>query len=281
MHIFILICAGQVFAGVLQPYNLGYVNGWKYQYGIALGLLLIAVPVLLQRKYLTQFSVAIVIFLSLKYISRSEAGIFLIGFIASRVSIRKQKKQSDKSNNFVTVIFICTSAITIYLISANNGWLGSDESKRAAKISNSSVSILAGRPEIFYTAPALLQSPVIGYGGNPQVSQNFISNINQLIVDRSILGAADLYPINELPIHSYLISSMIFGGLFAGLFWLYYLQTILKILTRVNIKPRYITLSFTLCVLFLWNILFSPFAASQRILAITSLVFLEKDTIKE
>ena len=281
VHIFILVCAGQVIGGVFQPYNLGILDGWKYQYGIALGLFCISIPELFQRKYLIPLSFTAVIFLSLGYGSRSESGIFLASYFISKILTRKYSGQGGSPGKIIPSILIFSSTIAVYLITASRGLLGHSENMRASNLLNSSVSILNGRPEIFYSFPAFLHSPIFGYGGNPKISQNFIVSISQYLLDNSIQLANQLYPAGELPIHSYLFSALIYGGFFSGLFWIYYLFTVVKMLLSKVLKPQHSLISTTLVVLSLWNIFFSPFGASQRLLVIAALVFLTKDFTKK
>ena len=257
---------GQVLAATVQPYNLGISNGWKFQYGLPLSALLVSF--LLQKNRLLGIVSAFVLgFISLNYSARNLAiSIFLAGFIGLLQELTKEKKLNLKVqfNSIFIFILICLSFFT-YFAFAKSGFLGEREENRLEVLLTSNQVLIASRPEIFFTAAALKDSPLLGYGAALSIDQNNLRNMATMARDNGLVFQGLEKSAYEIPVHSYIMGSMLRGGLAAGLFWFWCFVVGLRCLAQnlFVVNPAVSILVFSL----LWNIWFSPYGASARMLS--------------
>ncbi len=125
--------------------------------------------------------------------------------------------------------------------------------------------LLGGRNESLVTVQAIMDSPLIGHGS--WAKDRYYAELRQLMlyklgfVDRFIEPKTDL-----IPTHSHLLGAWVEAGLGGALFWLTILGMIMAALQRLYasndpMRPYLVFLLF----LFIWDILFSPFAAQRRL----------------
>jgi hypothetical protein len=126
--------------------------------------------------------------------------------------------------------------------------------------------ILGGRSELLISIKAFLDSPLIGFGSWAE-SQSYVLEYLKMVDEAGgLLNGLDVAKNNLksflIPTHSYLMGSVVWGGVFAGFFWLYVLNILIKGLlnSQVISSPLSIYISISL----VWNILFSPFGADAR-----------------
>jgi len=129
--------------------------------------------------------------------------------------------------------------------------------------------LLGGRTELLASLPAVYDSPILGHG-------SWAKDFRYLIVERRALvllgykGALDVSR-EELidgliPAHSYLLQAWVFGGIVGALFWVWLYVLTARVLMRVYpsnvfLLPVGAFMAFSL----LWDILFSPYGATSRI----------------
>ena len=219
------LLVGQVLAAIVQPYNLGISNGWKFQYGLPLSALLISF--LLQKSRLLGIVIAFVLgFISLNYSARNLAiAIFLGGFIGLGQELTKRKKLNlrVKINSIFILILIFFSSFT-YFAFAKSGFLGDREKIRLEVLLNSNQVLIASRPEIFFSTTALKDSPFLGYGSSLSINESNLRDIATMARDNGLVFQGLEKSAYEIPVHSYIMGSMLRGGLAAGFFWFWYME---------------------------------------------------------
>jgi hypothetical protein len=260
------LLVGQVFAAIVQPYNLGTSNGWKFQYGLPLSALLISF-LFQQSRLLGIVSAFVLSFISFNYSARNLAiSILLGGFIGLSQELTKKKKLNLKAkfNSIFIFIFISFSVFS-YFAFAKSGFLGEREKIRLEKLVTSNQVVIASRPEIFFTTVALKDSPLLGYGSALSIDESKLRNIATMARDTGLIFQGLEKSAYEIPVHSYIMGSMLRGGLASGFFWFWCFVVGLRCLVRnlFVINPAEAILVTSL----LWSIWFSPYGASARMLS--------------
>jgi hypothetical protein len=126
--------------------------------------------------------------------------------------------------------------------------------------------LLGGRPEILVSSQAVWDSPILGHGSWAKDPK-----YRRMLLD--IESEYGVKVVNEeqntdylIPAHSHLMGSWVDAGILGAVFWIYIFVLACKALIRavmsqVPVKPAYVTL----VVIFLWDILFSPFGGLRRV----------------
>ena len=190
-----------------------------------------------------------------------------LGMLSLLVIIFSTVKLKRKSSaGFVGVMTILTLPIIyfLYIQMANNDLLGDKEFLRAQILATSEIGPLAARTEFVFSSQAFLQSPLYGLGFDPKVNSEIIySGYNWLSQHGVIVGTQ--LP-TKLPLHSFVMSAFVQGGIFAGLFWV---MTIVFAIRQLLTIAEYEQTSRALLVYVAFSlinrVMFSPFGAYERL----------------
>jgi len=124
--------------------------------------------------------------------------------------------------------------------------------------------ILGGRTEILASFDAFIEKPILGHGSWAIDLEN--KYIRKMIAEAWERGYVDelkySYEHEYIPAHSYLMGSLVWSGIAGGLFWLFIINKLLRILLdHFKYMPVYYYCG---ALYLLWDILFSPFGYSGR-----------------
>lgn len=205
--------------------------------------------------------------------SRSLGGIVLLAtavpLVVRRPSYSLKMLRLEFLSYGVALVFAVVMLVGAYNYAAPRGHLG--EAAREKYVTQADKSgkftLLAGRDEVYYTIPKIIESPFLGWGswykdwayvfnrtmelGNSENGARYISDTRQGLV----------------PSHSHLFGGWMEAGLIGGVFWAYVLFSA----ARPILLGSFHLLSFTrfaaLFVLlnFAWDIVFSPYAGERRV----------------
>ena len=264
---------GQTLAAIAQPYNFGITNGWKFQYGLPLSVLVISLIITRSRK-IGIIVIFVFGFLSFNYSARNLAiAITLTGLICiwQELVNRRDVIYGMKLNSFIILLLIFFSSF-IYFSLATSGTLGEREQLRIHKLLSNDQFLISSRPEIFFTSRALLESPLLGYGSSLDIDKNELLQIATDARDSGLVFQGLVNSAYALPVHSYIMDSMLKGGLLAGFFWFWCFIMGVSSLVRnlLLLSPPETILLLSL----LWNIWFSPYGASSRILSMCAVFYI-------
>lgn len=126
--------------------------------------------------------------------------------------------------------------------------------------------ILGGRTELLVSLKAFFNSPLLGHGSWPENPYYAYALLEKMYESGGMLQSLDIAKQNLnsflIPTHSYLMGAMVWGGFFAGLFWLKILGLSISgfLNERVISSPLLLHITFVL----IWGTLFSPFGADAR-----------------
>ncbi|WP_058185443.1 hypothetical protein [Terracidiphilus gabretensis] len=127
--------------------------------------------------------------------------------------------------------------------------------------------LIGGRPEILVSSRAVIDSPILGHGSwakDPKYHKMLVDIETEYGI-KVPQGSESRYG-GLIPAHSHLMSAWVDAGILGGIFWIYILVSTVKSLLKASmsqlpLKPAYISL----LVLFLWDIMFSPFGGLRRV----------------
>lgn len=132
--------------------------------------------------------------------------------------------------------------------------------------------IVAGRNELLVSYRAIEDSPIIGHGSWAR-DPDYVKELIYLLERRGMFVTPTLRQQDLIPSHSYIMSAWVDHGILAVPFWLAVLAVLIgAILHCLAGNPRHREMILCISVLLLWDVLFSPFGSTERILLAASCV---------
>ncbi|MGO2200633.1 MAG: hypothetical protein ACTIOG_06555 [Pseudomonas helleri] len=127
-------------------------------------------------------------------------------------------------------------------------------------------ALLGGRNEMLVSTSAFLDKPLLGHGSWAKDKDGYH---DKLAILRYTLGYAETndssYKSDLIPVHSYIMSALVWAGFAGGLFWLYIIRWLL-----IEFLASFEYLGFFFyngLIIIMWDIMFSPFGANARWMA--------------
>lgn len=128
---------------------------------------------------------------------------------------------------------------------------------------------VGGRPEILVSSRAVFDSPILGHGSWARDSK-YIEMLRDIKSRYGIAydpAAGEEEAADVIPTHSYLFGAWVWAGILGAVFWFYVLSKVMKSIVKLSLlRPATMPLYAYLLVRQFWNILFSPFGSTERIL---------------
>ncbi len=171
-----------------------------------------------------------------------------------------------------TLILASSGILWTYGYLATTGKLGDDARKKYEEQSSGKYGVLVGgRVELLGSIPAIYDSPILGHG-------SWARDLKYLIIERQALAmmgyknAEDYSRVDAesgiIQTHSYFFGAWVSAGILGAVFWAWVFVLTAKMLLSVypptiKLMPLASFAAFTL----LWDILFSPYGAQQRIVS--------------
>lgn len=196
----------------------------------------------------------------------SSVTIFVMQSYMKNNHIPHRVAQKRFNNGFIKLLVVLS--LTFWGIKgtyehyASNGTLGERAKNKYESQKNSSMGLVSGRGDFFITLKMIKESPIIGYG-------SYAKDKNELAYQKAKeLGfKSDLEYSQQrirrtlIPGHSYILGAWVYNGILGLPFWIFSIWLIFKFIfhglySDVKLSPLLIIWS----AIFMWNILFSPFA---------------------
>lgn len=123
--------------------------------------------------------------------------------------------------------------------------------------------LFGGRSEMLVSIEAFIEKPLLGHGSWAKDNGRYQTILQSRLFQLGYSDRDDLDADSDLiPVHSYLMGSLVWAGIVGGLFWIAMIRWLL-FLTITNAQQ----LGFYFyngVVAMMWNIIFSPFGATAR-----------------
>lgn len=256
----IIFALGRLIGIFLNPLPYTSQLPWKFGYGEWAIILALATATVNRSRKMYAVFIPVLFMVSITNEARTLA--LLIAGSAAASFFASKKRNSVFS--LIAIIFFPIIIYYGYLQIALDGQLGTKELNRAKFLVESDLGPLAARIEFIFSTRAFAASPIVGYGFEPEVKREIIADGYKVLISNGV--KVNYGYLEELPMHSFIMSALIQGGVFAGIFWLFALFNSIKVLIYIrdipiHQKPLVAYLSLAL----IDRILFSPFGAYERL----------------
>jgi hypothetical protein len=264
---------------------------WKMGGGDALVIAALAIAALPAATFTWSRRFAMIIFgigsiLSFLFNARNEAGRITVALIINFVQPRLRAKFTSTkqlARAMVAVLIaglpVSFAILALYGALASSGLMGQEARMTYAMQSNTAFGpygvLLGGRPEIIVSTQAIADRPIIGHGSWARsiyyyLKFNELASLGFDITQENTGDLKELYKERRgepsIPTHSILTQAWVSAGIAGGIFWLYVLfLTVYAMVSTMFSRLPMSPLIFHVCLLFIWNIFFSPFGSDRRI----------------
>ncbi len=250
---------------------------WKFGVGYATTMLAVLVtqwrayPANLILRALPLLSVGVV-HLTLGF--RSMMGVLILSLVymaAQWMVGRRRVVPAPSPLRGLLFLVVCAvigvGTIQFYEIAAESGYLDERSTLTYERQNVGEFGILlGGRSEILASSRAVMDSPILGHGSwasNPDYAA--------YLLDARVLGYDTPLSIGLekelIPSHSHLMGAWVEAGILGAVFWAWVAFLCLRVIARAYlIRDRMVILIAFIAFSLLWDIAFSPFGGSQRLL---------------
>ena len=259
-----------------------FMTDYPWKFGVSLPVTLGFFLLVSRVKWQSRWPMALILmigFVNIYLESRNRGGVCLASALFLSVN-HHLSRRSEGGVKFKRSTLVAIAAVIVvgtacvfggYQFAASNGMLGGKARAEYELQSSGKYGILlGGRTEMLASIPAIYDSPILGHG-------SWAKDPTYLIAERQALAlmgyttAADITAedLQEglIPSHSYLFGAWVNSGIIGAVFWGWALILTLKALTRVYsysvvLLPVMSFVAFSM----LWDILFSPYGSTGRII---------------
>ena len=271
------LAVGGVFGYLFFPSAFAAGDPWKWAFALPVGLALaggLSGSRGARRRWLTVGAFAAFGVLNLFLGFRSLGGVSLLtaGYLVlSGVSARRRVSSPHAALQAIAGLAFLSLAVVgvvqLYDAAASGGFLGADARVKYEMESGTLGVLIGGRSEVLVSTQAVIDSPILGHGS---WAKDF-AYVDLLAERASALGyeiGAGPADVGLIPTHSYLMGSWVWAGLLGGLFWLTILGIAVWLLANLHVfAMEFAPLLAFSTMLLTWNVAFSPYGFSARILA--------------
>ena len=260
------------------------IDPWKFCFGPAFTIIMFLwVSKSKGNLVLQNLVIFVLTFFDILMGSRSLGLITIVSWFTCLLS----QKIALKRINFLFLVLgmiVASAGVSIgYHNLAVSGRLGSTQQVKALQQFGSGPLILVARSEFLFELSGIKRNFLWGAGSHPNITTEITNEVSQfsskLGVDlEKTVAFTSMESTGKVPQHSLLFSFWLFGGVPAALFWFYILKALTKWTLATEFRmSSYPYLSRFLYISFLWNFLFSPLGAGQRVLLALSICVIYRD----
>lgn len=254
----------------VQPGTYARSEIWKFGIGYPLILMVFCLLSLRKIRLKKLVIVSLIIFSSGLSLFLGARSLALVTFLAVFFVRNEVKVKKAKFSYSVIMIFLLLGAIglysSFYFSLAKNGTLGDKaQAKYILQTATSDNIIINSRTELLFAGRAVIESPILGFGSYAELNQNLRTIILTFLTKNNIYP--DLAPFNRtygttIPVHSMILQWWLWFGIFGLLFPLKLLVNFIRAINIIGEPVLY----YYLIIGGVWNVLFSPYGESCRIL---------------
>lgn len=245
---------------------------WKFCFASAISTIFILFFPKKRIKYFLGFVLTALALINFYLLYRIE-GAVLLSTILLLYLFRRIKKRKSNWFSLITVgLFLLIFIGSIYSYAGITGLLGTDlQTKSVSQSSGKYGTLLGGRNEIAFSSIAVREKPIFGWGFYAEPPDWLIDQGLQFLYEErvnTIYKKFSILQVNQIPAHSFLMQFVVFGGLLAGILWIYVLKFLGQTLLIVFKAKDYGNIEYLITyqsLITFWSILFSPFGAFERI----------------
>ena len=277
------LAGGQMLQFFVSPDSYAAAEPWKFGYGasITLGGVLLAGRTAVYRRPAIASGILVALgVINFRMGFRSLAGICLLTAVAIVVAARSARlvRLDRRAVRWLTVlaasILVGLVIVEGYKYAAGRGVLGAQVQRKYEEQHSSLGVLLSGRPQIVVALRAIADSPIIGHGSwakDPKYTAALRTELRKAGYQGNTLPHSP----DTIPTHSHLLGAWVGAGILGLLLWLWALMVALSVLLRLHrLGDRRVVLVAFIGLSFVWDVLFSPLGAEQRLFTAFYLVVL-------
>jgi hypothetical protein len=268
------LAIGEALQFFVNPDIYATADPWKFGYGGAVtlaGVVLASHPAVYRRPVVASGILLALGIINLKMDFRSQAGICLLTALLVVVAARSERllRLDRRAVRSFTVLAASVLAgfviVDGYEYAAGHGSLGAKAQQKYEAQQSSFGILLSGRPQVIVAIRAIRDSPIIGHGSwakDPKYAAALQTELRKAgYQGRTLPHTPDI-----IPTHSHVLGAWVEAGILGPLLWLWALLLALSVLVRVHhlADARVVLVAF-LGISFVWDVLFSPFGAQERV----------------
>lgn len=283
------LVAGSLLTYFFKPDE--FVRDYPWKFGLAYPVTLAVFLLASSEKLRNRWPIAMAAMIGLINVylgARNRGGVCLAAALYLLVTLFLRRRRSESSELKARTVVALAASIIVgaagifwgYQHAASTGILGDNarteyEGESAGKYG----LLLGGRTELLAELPAIYDSPILGHGSWPRDPTYLILEIRGALAlgYKDILKSASREAIAEgsIPTHSYLFGAWVDAGILGALFWgwafVFTAKTLMRVYpATVALLPVASFMAFSM----LWDILFSPYGATERIMETYYIVML-------
>lgn len=269
---------GSILATRIQPtlYALDY--PWKFGYseGVMILVVLICCYFYKRRRYVV-VGLLLVTLMGINLIENYRSPVlFLLVLIALILPVIPEElgnlRLLPKRKSPLRVAILAAIALgaaggasALVTMATSVGLIGQEAQTKNEEQAEAGGLLIGGRPEIQVSSQAVWDSPILGHGAGVTESK-----YGQMLIDiqaqRSRRNLHFHGYIGTIPTHSHLMGAWVQAGVLGAVFWIYVMWLAIKAVVHVAInRPSLAPIYEWLLLIFLWDIMFSPFAFTRRV----------------
>jgi hypothetical protein len=274
------MAVGQLLTYAIAPSAYALADPWKFGYGPPLTLLVIVLANLRPLRRRAPLQLALLGFIGVVNLAMGTRSAFLLCLLVAAYLLmsRRGSRIADAHGSprrsrlwpaIVAVVVVGAAAGVGYAYAAQEGLLGAQaRAKYAAQSGGKYGVFLGGRVGVFASSQAIIDSPLLGHGSWAK-DWKYQNLLDQRLAQLGYGGAPYTGGgVPPIPAHSYLLGAWVEGGVFAAVFWAWVLLLTYRAARRTYGVDEPFTVLFAFAASTLvWGVLFSPFAAQEKLYA--------------
>jgi len=271
------LAGGGILAFLLDPNGFAAAYPWKFGVGEPITILVVVAAAAIFSAGSVFASSATLLFAACFNLYMGFRSIAGVCFIASAfLMMQRESARLSRASRAatialgITVLSAVAGTIKIYDFAASTGLIGYQAQEKYEIQSAGELGVLlGGRGEIFSSALAIRDAPILGHG-SWAMDTDYALQGQMMMRD---LGYRPLAPDPQaaaglIPSHSYLFGAWTDAGILGAVFWGWVLTVAIRAMFALfRIAEPLSPLFAFFVVLLAWDLLFSPYGAQQRFFA--------------
>lgn len=234
---------------------------------------------------------------SLYTLFNNSRNVFLAQSLAISLAWMMQRVKYSQLANGVkkykrrTVVYFLSLIVTLFTVDyiyeslAEQGALGERAYAKYIMQKSATGGLASGRADFLISGEFIAKNPIIGYGSYAIDKEHLANKLRAsygLEEDRrEMLG--ETYEYNAIPCHSHILGTWVWHGIFAFLWWIYFIRLIWRMFSSGAIlqDKRLLLLCASITMGMLWDIFFSPMGARLTYVYFGTFMILHYQTFKK
>ncbi|HEY1803078.1 MAG TPA: hypothetical protein VGG45_01230 [Terracidiphilus sp.] len=274
------LVAGTTLAFFISPND--YARDYPWKFGLGDPLTLAVILFASREKCPFHWKIALCATIGIVNVilgSRGEGGecmavalyLLVTRFVQKKAAANSKITMKSKAALMAAIVLGAAGIMWAYQYAATRGVLGEDARQKYAEESGGKYGVLlGGRGDLLGAFAAIYDSPILGHGSWAKDWSYIIAEQQAMaLMGYQNSGEVSREELEEgvIPCHSWLFQAWVWAGIAGAAFWAWVFVLVARMLVRVYpVTVALLPIMAFVGFVMLWNILFSPYGATERIL---------------